>query len=94
MSALTPTAQFTCDDRSGRHFIITEVFYNATGDTVIVAAGVTTVVAMVTSGTAPAATATAISTGDSVALTGGTTGQTVFVVSFHAGRNTSGLGSV
>lgn len=93
MSVLVPSAQFSADDRSGRHFVITEVYYNASGDTVTVPAGVTVVTAMVTSGTAPTAAATAVSTGDTITLTGGSVARTVYIVSLHAGRSASGLGA-
>lgn len=93
MAALTPTAQFTADNRSGNHYVITEVFYNASGDTVEVSNGAASAAVLVSSGTAPTASVAAGATSDTVTLTGGTTGVTISVVSLHSGRHASGLGA-
>ena len=91
MAALAQLVQ-KADDFDGQALVRTKVRYNASGDTVIVPVGVETAACLVDSAsTAPTATATATAGGDSVALTGGTTGIDVWVVTRHAG-NPGGLG--
>lgn len=75
---------------NGDTYVVSEVFYNASGDTVDLPGVPTTAAALPASGnTAPTV---AVAAGDAtVTLTGGTTGVNVILVSRHQGQNTSGL---
>lgn len=70
----------------GVNFVFSRFVYNASGETVTVPTGsVTAAVIPVTTGTAPTATITQGATGDSVALTSGTTGKEYWLITRHTG---------
>lgn len=75
------------------HLVFSKVKYGSSGDTVAVPTGASSAAMLYGAGdgTAPTATITAARTGDSVALTGGTTGVTAWLVTRHSG-NPAALG--
>lgn len=90
MPLLPVLAQQIMTPFNGDTYIISEVYYGATGDTVDLPGVPTSCAALPASGnTAPTAT---VASGDvTVTLTGGTVGATVHLVSKHAGQNPAGL---
>jgi len=75
---------------NGDTYVLSEVYYETSGDTVDLPGVPTSCAALCISGnTAPSV---AVAAGDvTVTLTGGTLGQTLHLVSRHAGQNPAGL---
>ena len=67
----------------GQHWTFSKFVYNASAETVDVPRGALSAACFVDSGTAPTAAITAGADNDSVALTGGTTGRLVTLVTKH-----------
>lgn len=71
-------------------YCFTRFNYAASGDTVAVPRGTQSAAVLVGSGTAPTCVITAGANGDSVALTGGTLGVGLVLVTRHGGNPASG----
>jgi hydrogenase maturation factor len=77
---------------NGQAFSITKLTLASASDTVVVPAGVLTASALGTS-SARTASPTAASTGDTVTITGGTAGESVWLVCRHSSGQ-GGMGAV
>ena len=90
MPLLSVLSQQIMTPFNGDTYVLSEVYYNATGDTVDLPGVPTSCAALPLAGnTAPSV---AVAAGDvTVTLTGGTVGATVHLVSKHAGQNPAGL---
>jgi hypothetical protein len=90
MALLSVLSQQILTPFNGDTYVISEVYYDTTGDTVDLPGVPTAAAALAASGNTAPTVATA--SGDvTVTLTGGTAGATVILVSRHAGANPAGL---